>query len=130
MQDASIPSGIKDHLLRRNEGVANNAKYPAKFHTLASLGRHAGGASFADAKDLFTSQERGYDQRCVWPNFILVRHVTGVQDVSTPAGLKDHLFCRSEGAVIIVWSDGAGLPRGGVCRSVAFVRRARIPARL
>lgn len=88
MQDASIPSGIKDHLLRRNEGVANNAKYPAKFHTLASLGRHAGGASFADAKDLFTSQERGYDQRCVLPNFILLRHVTGVQDVSTPAGIK------------------------------------------
>lgn len=102
MQDASIPTGIKDHLLRRNEGVANNAKYPAKFHTLATLGRHAGGASFADAKDLFTSQERGYDQRRVWPNFILLRHVTGVQDVSTPAGLKDHLFCRSEGAVTIL----------------------------
>ena len=67
-------------------------------------------------KNCHAPQKRGYVQRYVWPNFILLRHVTGVQDVSTPAGLKDHLFCRSEGAVIIVWSDGAGLPRGGVCR--------------
>ena len=84
----------------------------------------------ADAKDLLALQEREYDQRCVWPRFILLRHVVGVQDATIPVGLKDHLFRGSEGAVIIVWSGGAGLSRGGVCRSVAFVRRARIPARL